>query len=114
MRKGMMLAATTISTTISLALAAPAHAGSMVSSYYWQGKQTANGERYNPEGLTAAHKTLPFGTKLRVTYHGKSVVVRVNDRGPFIKGRNLDLSRGAARRLEMLNTGVATVEVGVM
>ena len=110
MRRGTMLAAA----TLTLALAAPAHAGSMVSSYYWQGKQTANGEHYNSEGLTAAHKTLPFGTKLRVTYHGKSVVVRVNDRGPFIKGRNLDLSRGAARRLGMLNTGVATVEVGVM
>ena len=110
MRRGTMLAAA----TLTLALAAPAHAGSMVSSYYWQGKQTANGERYNPEGLTAAHKTLPFGTKLRVTYHGKSVVVRVNDRGPFIKGRQLDLSRGAARQLAMMSAGVATVQVQVI
>jgi rare lipoprotein A len=109
-RKGTMLAAA----TLTLGLAAPAHAGSMVSSYYWQGKETANGERYNSEGLTAAHKTLPFGTKLRVTYKGRSVTVRVNDRGPFIKGRQLDLSRGAARRLGMLNTGVATVQIDVM
>ena len=109
-RKGTMLAAA----TLTLALAAPAHAGSMVSSYYWQGKETANGERYNSEGLTAAHKTLPFGTKLRVTYKGRSVMVRVNDRGPFIKGRQLDLSRGAARRLGMLNAGVATVQIDVM
>jgi rare lipoprotein A len=110
MRKGTMFAAA----TLILALAAPAHAGSMVSSYYWQGKKTANGERYNSEGLTAAHKTLPFGTKLRVTHKGKSVTVRVNDRGPFIKGRQLDLSRGAARRLGMLNAGVAPVQVDVM
>jgi peptidoglycan lytic transglycosylase len=110
MRKGTMFA----TATLILALAAPAHAGSMVSSYYWQGKKTANGERYNSEGLTAAHKTLPFGTKLRVTHKGKSVTVRVNDRGPFIKGRQLDLSRGAARRLGMLNAGVAPVQVDVM
>ena len=109
-RNGTMLAAA----ALTLALAAPAHAGSMVTSYYWQGKKTANGERYNSEGLTAAHKTLPFGTKLRVTYKGKSVMVRVNDRGPFIKGRQLDLSRGAARQLGMINAGVAAVQVEVM
>jgi rare lipoprotein A len=106
----MMLAAA----TMSLALIDPAHASTMVSSYYWQGKETANGERYNSEGLTAAHKTLPFGTRLRVTYKGKSVIVRVNDRGPFIKGRQLDLSRGAAQQLGMLNAGVAAVQVDVM
>ena len=108
--KGTMLAAA----TLTLALAAPAHASSMRSSYYWEGNKTATGERYNSEGLTAAHKTLPFGTKLRVTYKGKSVMVRVNDRGPFVKGRQLDLSRGAARRLGMLDAGVANVEVEVM
>jgi len=109
-RKGTMLAAA----TLTLALAAPAHASSMRSSYYWEGSKTANGERYNSEGLTAAHKTLPFGTKLRVTYRGKSAVVRINDRGPFVKGRQLDLSRGAARRLGMLDAGVANVQVEVM
>ena len=62
-------------------------------------KRTANGEKFNPNALTAAHKTLPFGTKVRITYKGRSVVVRINDRGPFIKGRHIDLSRAAARKI---------------
>lgn len=70
---------------------------------------TANGEKFNPNALTAAHKTLPFNTKLRVTYKGKSVVVRTNDRGPWIKGRTLDLSIGAAKRIGLVNVGVALV-----
>ncbi|GEP11836.1 septal ring lytic transglycosylase RlpA family protein [Methylobacterium gnaphalii] len=63
--------------------------------------RTANGERFAPGGLTAAHRSLPFGTRLRVTNHatGRSVVVRINDRGPFIRGRSIDLSRGAARAI---------------
>lgn len=83
----------------------------MHASYYYQGKRTANGERFNPDGLTAAHKTLPFGTRLRVSYRGRSVTVRVNDRGPFIRGRQLDLSRGAARAIGMLGAGVGAVSV---
>ena len=62
-------------------------------------KRTANGERFNPNELTAAHRTLPFGTKVKVTHKGKSVIVRINDRGPFIKGRHIDLSRAAARKI---------------
>lgn len=62
-------------------------------------KITANGEKFNPNALTAAHKTLPFGTKVRITHKGRSVVVRINDRGPFIKGRHIDLSRAAARKI---------------
>ena len=62
-------------------------------------KITASGEKFNPNALTAAHKTLPFGTKVRITYKGRSVVVRINDRGPFIKGRHIDLSRAAARKI---------------
>lgn len=62
-------------------------------------KITASGAKFNPNGLTAAHKTLPFGTKVLVTYRGKSVIVTINDRGPFIRGRTLDLSRAAARRI---------------
>ena len=90
----------------------PAYAGSMIASYYGaeSGNRTANGERFNPHGLTAAHRTLPFGTRLRVCYHG-CVVVRINDRGPFIRGRQLDLSRGAAARIGMLGRGVARVQV---
>jgi rare lipoprotein A len=72
-------------------------------------KITASGVKFNPNGLTAAHKTLPFGTKLRVTYKGKSVIVTINDRGPFIKGRHLDLSRAAARKIGC--HGVCTVTV---
>lgn len=89
-----------------------AHAETMIASYYGSesGNRTANGERFNPHGLTAAHRTLPFGTVLRVCYRG-CVVVRVNDRGPFIRGRSLDLSKGAARRIGMLGRGVARVSV---
>lgn len=83
----------------------------MVASYYGteSGNRTANGEPFDGSSLTAAHRTMPFGTKLRVTYRGKSVVVRVNDRGPFIKGRSLDLSRAAAQRIGLIPAGVATV-----
>ena len=83
----------------------------MVASHYGaeSGSVTANGERFTGKGMTAAHKTLPFGTKLRVTYRGKSVVVRINDRGPFVRGRHLDLSTAAARHIGMTRAGVATV-----
>lgn len=89
----------------------------MIASHYGaeSGSRTANGERFDGSSMTAAHRTLPFGTKLRVTYRGKSVVVRVNDRGPFIRGRSLDLSHAAARKIGMDTAGVAKVcveEVG--
>ena len=82
-----------------------------IASYYGteSGSVTANGERFSGSGMTAASRTLPFGTKLRVTYAGRSVVVRINDRGPYIKGRFLDLSRAAAERLGMVHVGVAKV-----
>lgn len=91
---------------------APARGETMCASYYGSesGNRTANGERFNPSGLTAAHRTLPFGTHLRVCYRG-CVVVRVNDRGPFIRGRQLDLSKGAAARIGLTRVGVARVEV---
>lgn len=84
-----------------------------VASYYWQGQQTASGQRFNPSGMTAAHRTLPFGTKVRVTNqsNGRSVVVTINDRGPFIKGRIIDLSRGAAQVIGMTGAGLARVSV---
>lgn len=77
---------------------------------YFHGRLTANGERYDMHGLTAAHKTLPFGTKLRVCYQ-KCVDVRINDRGPFIGTRELDLSYGAAKAVGLINPGVANVSV---
>ena len=86
---------------------------SMLSSWYggyFHGRTTANGETYNMYGLTAAHKTLPFGTKLRVCYQG-CVDVRINDRGPYIGTRELDLSYGAANAIGLVNPGVDYVSV---
>lgn len=87
-----------------------------MASYYWQGTRTASGARFNPNGLTAAHRTLPFGTRVRVTNHsnGRSVTVTINDRGPFIKGRVIDLSRGAAQVIGMTGAGVARVSYSVV
>lgn len=83
----------------------------MRASWYGaeSGNRTANGERFDGSSLTAAHRALPFGAKLRVTYRGKSVTVRINDRGPYVKGRQLDLSRAAAAKIGMINAGVAAV-----
>lgn len=94
--------------------AAPAAAGEVVASYYWHGARTANGERFDPLGLTAAHRSLPFGTRLRVTWRGRAVIVRINDRGPFVAGRDLDLSLGAARALGMTQAGLARVRMEIL
>lgn len=87
-----------------------------LASWYgpnFHGKLTANGETYDMEALTAAHRTLPLGTYVKVTRHdgGQEVVVRINDRGPFVKGRIIDMSRAGARHLGMLDEGVAQVTV---
>jgi rare lipoprotein A len=87
-----------------------------MASFYGNesGSKTASGQRFNENAMTAAHRSLPFGTKLRVTYKGSSVVVTVNDRGPFIKGRVLDLSKGAARAVGLTSAagvGHVTAEV---
>lgn len=81
------------------------------ASYYCSGARTASGEHFNPNGFTAAHRTLPFGTRLAVTNpaNGRTVVVRINDRGPFVRGVSLDLARGAAFALGM--GGNATVSI---
>ncbi|MBM3519568.1 MAG: septal ring lytic transglycosylase RlpA family protein [Alphaproteobacteria bacterium] len=86
------------------------------ATYYKSGKRTANGEKFNPMGMTAAHRTLPFGTRVKVTNTrtGKSVIVRINDRGPFIKGRIIDLSLGAARVVGLTRLGVAKVKITVL
>ncbi|MDZ7625480.1 MAG: septal ring lytic transglycosylase RlpA family protein [Ignavibacteriaceae bacterium] len=90
--------------------------GTLKASWYgpkFHGKFTANGEVYDQMALTAAHKNLSFGTLLKITNpkNGKSVIVRINDRGPYIEGRELDLSKGAAIELGMLEKGVARVKV---
>ncbi|MBO0904479.1 septal ring lytic transglycosylase RlpA family protein [Jiella sonneratiae] len=105
-------------------LSAEAFAGSVKASagsasYYgkrFHGRRTANGERFNMNAMTAAHKSLPFGTKVRVTNrrNGKSVVVRINDRGPYAHGRVIDLSRAAASRIGMLSSGTAPVKLDIL
>jgi rare lipoprotein A len=97
--------------------ALPAHAANKTVRATWYGNElagnrTANGERFNPNGLTAAHRTLPFGTCLLVgnPKTGKTVKVRVNDRGPFTKGNSLDLSAGAARAIGMRSTQSVTMK----
>jgi rare lipoprotein A len=90
-----------------------------VASWYggnFHGRKTANGETYNMNAMTAAHKTLPFGTKVRVTNtrNGDSVVVRINDRGPFIAGRVIDLSRAAASQIGVTSSGVAPVKLAIL
>jgi rare lipoprotein A len=98
--------------SLVLAMPLPALAECGMASYYGgrhAGKKTASGEIFRPSKLTAAHKSLPFGTRLKVTYKGKSIVVKVNDRGPFVKGRSLDLSEGAAKQLGFKSKGVAKV-----
>ncbi|MFI7304152.1 septal ring lytic transglycosylase RlpA family protein [Micromonospora aurantiaca] len=90
--------------------------GSCGASFYAEGQMTANGETFNPDALTAAHKTLPFNTKVRVTNpaNGKSVVVRINDRGPFIDGRCLDLSRAAFATIAATSLGHVNVRYEVL
>jgi len=90
-----------------------------VCSYYgekFQGKPTANGETFDMNKLTCAHKTLPFNTKLEVTNedNGKSVIVRVNDRGPFVKGRDLDLSKAAAEKIGLIPYGFKKLKVRII
>lgn len=90
-----------------------------VASWYgpgFEGRPTASGEAFDPNQLTAAHRTLPFGTRLRVVHvaSGREVVVRINDRGPFIRGRVIDLSRAAAQRLNMIGEGTARVRLHVL
>lgn len=115
-----IFAGAAVAAVIVLAAAAvvwwtPVHAAECwqwTASHYGaeSGRRTANGEPFDGTSMTAAHKSLPFGTRLRVTYQGRSVVVRINDRGPYVRGRQLDLSTAAARRLGLTRAGVGRVE----
>ncbi len=93
-----------------------ASTGTCGVSFYADGSRTANGESFDPDGLTAAHKTLPFNTMVRVTNlaNGKSVTVRINDRGPFVSGRCLDLARGAFTRIASTGAGVIDARYEVL
>jgi rare lipoprotein A len=97
----------------------PGHAQKGIASYYHDslhGRKTASGQIYDKNARSAAHKTLPLGSKVKVTdsQTGKSIVVKINDRGPFIEGRIIDLSRSAARDLGIIQRGVAKVKVEVL
>ena len=107
----LVLASALVVSTIAIPMAASAQEG--LASIY-SGGLTANGERAAPTGMTAAHRTLPFGTKVRVTNQrtGRSVVVRINDRGPFVRGRVIDVTPAAARALGF--DGLAPVTLAVL
>ena len=122
--KGALGAALALSLALSFSLptiqaSEPANVLSGVASWYgpgFHGRTTANGERYNMHDMTAAHKSLKFGTKVKVTNqtNGKSVVVRINDRGPYIGGRIIDLSKSAAQAIDMIGPGTAKVTVQIL
>ena len=98
------------------ALASTGRSFAGMASFYGNesGSRTASGQRFNQSAMTAAHRSLPFGTKLRVTHGDRSVVVTINDRGPFIRGRVLDLSKGAASAIGLTSRGVGRVVAEVM
>lgn len=101
----------------SVAIAAPTKggcpSGSMNATQYSVGSGTASGQAFRPDGLTAAHKKLPFGTRVKLTNPrtGTSTVVTINDRGPFTRGRDIDLSRGAARAIGLASVGTVCAEI---
>jgi rare lipoprotein A len=100
---------------LSLFLVTESYAATGKASWYgpgFHGRKTASGERFNQWAMTAAHRSYKFGTLVRVTYKGKSVIVRINDRGPFTRGRIIDLSKGAARKIGC--KGVCVVSLSVV
>jgi rare lipoprotein A len=116
LRAGARACAIALACSLAPLAAGEAVAQSGMASYYGghhHGRRTASGERFNMNAMTAAHRSLPFGTRLRVTdtRSGRNVVVRINDRGPFIRGRVVDLSVAAARSLGMMGSGVAPVRL---
>jgi len=122
--KNVLFASSLIALTLLVSVdvqarVAPGQSQTGVASYYhdrFQGRKTASGVRYNKNVLTAAHKTLPLGSKVKVTdtRSGRSVVVKINDRGPYVKGRVIDLSRAAAKEIGLTKKGVAKVKVEVL
>jgi peptidoglycan lytic transglycosylase len=111
---GAAFAAVCAAATLQSNEASAAQCGT--ASWYSTGTKTANGERMNASALAAAHRTLPFGTRVRVDNlaNGRSVEVRINDRGPFVGGRVIDLTRGAAEQIGMIHSGTASVRVTVL
>jgi rare lipoprotein A len=118
--RGAIPSTVAVSPAIRPAGAAPRNGGSHllsgIASFYWQEQQTASGERFDKTAMTAAHPTLPFNTRVKVTHLAskRAVVVRINDRGPFKKGRVIDLSHAAAGALGMHSQGLAHVQLEVV
>lgn len=123
-KKAWYIRCTLLLVIVALAACAPYHArrrsikyeATGIASWYgpgFAGRKTACGERYEPSGMTAAHRTLPFGTAVKVTNldNDRSIVVRINDRGPYVHRRLIDLSQGAAKKLGVIGTGTARVKV---
>ena len=114
--RGIVLKVVSILITFSLFACSAKVTQKGKASFYadkFNGRKTASGETFRNSKLTAAHKTLPFGTKVKVTNksNGKSVKVRINDRGPFVAGRIIDLSKKAAKKIDLDKAGVAEVEI---
>ena len=110
MTLGALLGVSTIATA---ATQAEANTQTGIASWYQMGHTTANGESYKPDGMTAAHRSLPFGTVVQVKNlsNGQTVRLRINYRGPFVGGRIIDVSRGGARKLGLMGSGTARVQV---
>jgi rare lipoprotein A len=119
MRRGTAFLASMVTAMVLAQSAQASDLGSGVASYYgreFAGKRTASGEAFKPSALTAAHRSAPFGSRIRVTNlsNGKQVIVRVNDRGPWTRGRIIDLSHAAASKLGMLGRGTARVKLSAL
>ena len=116
MHKALVLIIAIFGTAASAQAADPCTLQRGKASWYQGSQRIATGGRFDPDGLTAAHRTLPFGTLVRVTNVNskRSTVVRINDRGPYGKGRIIDVSKAAARELQMISSGTATVTLEVM
>lgn len=113
--KSLMAAAALTASIVAGAAHAATTTG--IASFYWQDQLTANGEQFDKHAMTAAHKTLPFGTLVKVTHlkTGKSAVVRINDRGPYIKGRVIDLSLAAAQKIGLTHKqGITKVSMEIV
>ena len=111
------LLATAAVISLQVLVSGPASSGQTgVASYYSKGQRVASGGHFNPRAMTAAHRRLPFGTRVRVTHtgNGRSVVVRINDRGPFVTGRIIDLSKAAAQAIGMEGQGTARIKMTVL
>lgn len=111
------IAAAVLAVVMALAFQGTAQAEPVTASYYgagFAGQPTASGAIFDPYANTAAHPTLPFGTELQVTYQGQTTTVVVNDRGPYVAGRGLDLSYGAAQDIGLVGAGVGVIDVQVV